>query len=197
MPNARPIRAAALALAAIGPGVAPAAAQAPNLPTAIAAFAGEQSAQCVAAGGTPRIGPAFATGVDLNGDGALDYIVDLAGIECANAWSAFCGSAGCPVSVWIAGPQGHAVQWRDHVQGWTLDPLGDEVAVVVERAAVACPEGTQAGDTCSERLTFAAAPVAAATPAPSAPGGSAPKLPSLRRNIPPGRPPSCSYRAPG
>lgn len=171
MPNARPIRAAALALAAaIGPGVAPAAAQAPNLPTAIAAFAGEQSAQCVAAGGTPRIGPAFATGVDLNGDGALDYIVDLAGIECANAWSAFCGSAGCPVSVWIAGPQGHAVQWRDHVQGWTLDPLGDEVAVVVERAAVACPEGTQAGDTCSERLTFAAAP---GSPPPATPAAEA------------------------
>ena len=65
----------------------------PRAADAIRAFAAEQSPLCTELGGAPPIGPAFATAVDLNGDARLDYVVDLAGIECRGAWSAFCGSA--------------------------------------------------------------------------------------------------------
>ncbi len=145
-----PLLAAALACAF------PAAAQ--DLPPPLAAFAAEQSAACVGLGGTPRVGPAFATPVDLTGDGALDYIVDLAGVECANAWSAFCGSAGCPVSIWIAGPAGPTREWADYAQGWSIDAEGAEVAVVVERHGGACD--APGVEPCRERLVFAGAPVA-------------------------------------
>jgi len=154
-------------------GGAPAAAQA-GLPPELAAFAAERSAECAALGGAPRVGPAFATAVDLTGDGALDYIVDLAGIECANAWSAFCGSAGCPVSVWIAGPGGHGREWADYAQAWSIDGAGDAVAVVVERHGSACPDAASGAETCRERLTFAGAAGPAAPAAPAAADAGSP-----------------------
>lgn len=176
----------------------PAAAQ--GLPPALAAFAAERSAECAALGGTARVGPAFATPVDLNGDGTLDYIVDLAGVECANAWSAFCGSAGCPVSVWIAGPGGLTREWSDYAQAWSLEGEGEAVGVVVERHGSACP-GAQAGaETCSERLTFAVAPA----PEPAVPADGAEAQPPVAAadvpaDTPGGAPaaPAAALAAPG
>ncbi|PJN94632.1 hypothetical protein CNY89_13370, partial [Amaricoccus sp. HAR-UPW-R2A-40] len=40
-----------------------------DLPPAIAAYGAEASAQCKEMGGVPKIGPAFATAVDLTGEG--------------------------------------------------------------------------------------------------------------------------------
>jgi len=147
---------AALALALLAP---PASAQ--GLPPALEGFADEQAAACREAGGEPRIGPAFATAVDLDGEGRLDYIVDLAGIECAGAWSLFCGSAGCPVSVWLAGPDGHARVWGDYAQGWEIVGAGAETALLVHRHGTACPGNATGVEPCSQRLAFAAGAVAA------------------------------------
>ncbi len=143
-------------------------AMAAELPPPLEAFAAEQSRVCTALGGAPRVGPAFATAVDLNGDGALDYIVDLAGIECANAWSAFCGPQGCPLSVWLGGAAGPARAWADVAQGWRLEGADADMAVVVDRSGDACPEAEAV--VCSERLAFDAAPVAP----PAAPVSAAP-----------------------
>ena len=160
----RLMRLTCLVLAALAPGLA----WSEELPAAIAAFAAEQSKVCTELGGTPRVGPAFATAVDLNGDEAPDYIVDLAGIECANAWSAFCGSAGCPVSVWITGSAGPVREWDDYAQGWRLDGLAGDTAVVVDRHGAACPGAASGAEICSERLTFDAPAAPAETGAPTA-----------------------------
>jgi hypothetical protein len=155
--------------AGLGLGLALAApAAALDLPGPLAAFAAENQAACVAMGGAPRVGPAFATPVDLTGDGVDDYIVDLAGIECANAWSAFCGSAGCPVSVWIDRQGVPTREWADFAQAWRVDPMGAEIGVVVEQTGAAC--GKDAGvEGCSKRLTFAASgPAAVSAPEPVA-----------------------------
>ncbi|MBP7003226.1 hypothetical protein [Amaricoccus sp.] len=133
-------------------------AQTPALPAPIAAFAAERSAECAAMGGTPRVGPAFATPVDLTGDGTPDYVVDLAGIECANAWSAFCGSAGCPVSVWIAGAEGLRQEWSDYAQGWSIDAVGSEVGLMLDRHGGDCPGSASGAETCRERKVFTAPP---------------------------------------
>jgi hypothetical protein len=153
---------------------APAAAQTQDLPAPLAAFAAERAAECAGLGGTPSVGPAFATPVDLNGDGAADYIVDLAGIECANAWSAFCGSAGCPVSIWIAGPGGLTREWDGYAQAWSIDPQGAAMGVVVERHGTACPGAASGTETCRERLVFAAPDPAPAATAAAAPTDAAP-----------------------
>lgn len=160
-------------LAAAGPALAQ------DLPPAIAALGAESAQQCTDMGGAPRIGPAFATAVDLNGDGRLDHVVDLAGIECVNAWSALCGSAGCPVSIWIDGPNGSERKWSDYAQSWTLDGAGPQMAVVVTRHGSACPGAASGADSCTERLTFGAdgAGVGTAAPADAAPAHPAPAGP--------------------
>lgn len=161
-----------LLLPALLLATAPAFAQ--GLPPAIAAYGAEASAQCAEMGGVPKIGPAFATAIDLTGDGRRDHVVDLAGIECANAWSALCGSAGCPVSVWIETPQGSERRWSDSAQAWTIDGAGPRMAVVVTRHGSACPGAASGAESCTERLTFdAAAPAVTGVLGPVE-GGPAP-----------------------
>lgn len=174
----QPVPQIAVPLIAVGL-LAGAPARAQDLPPAIAAFAAEVSAQCADMGGTPRVGPAFATAVDLDSDGRLDRVVDLAGVECENAWSAFCGSAGCPVSVWIDGPSGLERRWSDYAQGWTLDAAAGGMALVVTRHGSACPGAPSGADSCEERLVFdgpsaAARPVAEAPAAAAAPAAAQP-----------------------
>ena len=97
-------------------------------PAKIQSFTRENVAACKGAGGTPKIEGSYLTEAgDLNGDGAPDYVTDLAGLTCANAWSFFCGSAGCPVTVWLSGPQGHTVGSGGSAQAWKL--RGKEVVV--------------------------------------------------------------------
>jgi hypothetical protein len=146
--------------------VLPAAAQ--GLPPEVQAYADEQALACTAAGGEPRIGPAFATAVDLDGDGAIDFIVDLAGIECVDAWSLFCGSAGCPVSVWLAGPQGHSRVWGDYAEGWEVQGTGAETALVVRQRGAACPDSETGVEHCRQRLAFAAGEAVAEAAPPDA-----------------------------
>lgn len=148
-----------------------------DLPAPLEAFAAERSAACSAAGGAPRVGPAFATAVDLNGDGEMDYIVDLAGIECANAWSTFCGAEGCPLSVWIGGTGALSREWEGVAEGWRLEGIGAEADLTVDRRGAACPGAAPEAPICSERLAFeappAAAPAVVASPAETSAEASA------------------------
>ncbi len=167
MPMPRPmLTVAALLLAA------PAAGQ--GLPASLEAFAAERARECQAAGGQPRVGPAFATSVDLNGDGAPDYIVDLAGIECANAWSTFCQEAGCPVSVWLTGAGGPVRVWSGAALGWRIDAAEADIGILVDQQEETC----EGGPPCRQRLVFDQ-PAPAAPPAPPVPAQTAAPSASL------------------
>jgi hypothetical protein len=80
----------------------PAAVWAQEPPPALVEATEEATALCRDLGGTPTILEDYATVRDLNGDGREDFVTDLARIECAGAWGAFCGSAGCPVTAWLS-----------------------------------------------------------------------------------------------
>lgn len=60
---------------------------------------------CQDLGGHPSILPGYERRIDLNGDGQEDVVTDQAGLACEGAASAFCGSAGCPVSAWLSRPE--------------------------------------------------------------------------------------------
>lgn len=106
-----------------------------DLPAPLLAEAEENIALCREVGGVPRLQglqlagvgmtaevyQPYVTTLDLNGDGQADHIIDLAGLECEGAWSLFCGSAGCPVAIWISGPEGLQNRWGSHVQAWRLE----------------------------------------------------------------------------
>jgi hypothetical protein len=94
----------------------PAAAQ----PAAVTALTREAMQDCRGAGGTPTVQSGFQTTADLNGDGVPDHIVDYQHLECANAWSFFCGSAGCPLVVFLSAGAEHRPTALGHVQGWRL-----------------------------------------------------------------------------
>jgi hypothetical protein len=135
-----------------------------DLPPAVAAFTQEVMGECRGAGGDPSLAEGFATAAELNGDGVADWVVDLAGLNCAGAWSYFCGSAGCPVSVWLSGPGGHAQAWGSHAQAVRVE--GAEV--VASLHGQLCDPPRTGVDGCEERLSFAAAPAPAPAPAPQA-----------------------------
>ena len=93
-------------------------------PAAVARGAAEAQADCRGAGGRPSLMQNFETQADLNGDGQPDYLHDLSRLDCAGAASFFCGSAGCPLIVYLSSPGGYRVQGLGHVQGWSLEQGG-------------------------------------------------------------------------
>jgi hypothetical protein len=83
-------------------------------------------------GGTARFAPAghnddpaFETRIDFNKDGKDDYIIDYNGLSCDSRSGGFinlgmCGSAGCPVAIFLSSPAGYRAAPTGHVQGWEI-----------------------------------------------------------------------------
>jgi hypothetical protein len=137
---------------------------------------------CREAGGTPNVQGAsvpgageaeevflpYVTEADLNGDGETDYVTDLAGLDCVDAWSLFCGSAGCPVTVWLSGPGGLTVAWGGSAQAWEL--RGTEVVLYLHGQMCTPPRSGAEG--CEDVLRFDG-PASAAAEAAVPPGALA------------------------
>lgn len=81
------------------------AARAADLPPEIVEDTDRALVFCQDLGGHPSILPGYERRLDLNGDGQEDVVTDQAGLACEGAASAFCGSAGCPVSAWLSRPE--------------------------------------------------------------------------------------------
>ncbi len=136
-----------LALAAL-----PARAELP--PEALAATE-EATALCREAGGNPTVLPEYETVIDLNGDGVADHLTNLMGLQCEGAWSIFCGSAGCPVSVWLSQPDGsHAAFDFGHLQGAGVIEAGGVPAVRAFYHGAFCGEGRAGVEGCARVWTF-------------------------------------------
>lgn len=116
------------------------------------------SAQCRAAGGRPEILAGFETVLDLNGDGRDDYLTDLARMQCADAWGAFCGASGCPVAAWLSEPDGgfHRFDFGRLVGFEVRDSDGPLPAVVARYDTPYCGEGAAEGAGCSRAWIFTA-----------------------------------------
>lgn len=130
------------------------------------------SAACTALGGTPRIVAGYETTRDLNGDGADDFVTDLSRLECAGAWSAFCGPSGCPVTAWLSSPGGPERFDLGRLLGFEIEDGAPLPALVARYDAVYCGESL---DGCTRTWRFASnapetppvdAPPPATTPAP-------------------------------
>jgi hypothetical protein len=123
-------------------------------PPALIEATEKASALCVAGGGTPEILPGYDTAADLNGDGADDFLTDLAKLQCSGAWGAFCGPSGCPVTAWLSRPDdGHDRFDFGRLRGVEVRqgdrPLPEVVATY---AATAC--GPEAVEDCSRTFVF-------------------------------------------
>lgn len=107
------------------PPPAPAAATPPDAPMApppaVARAAAELMATCREAGGRPSQRSGLLTSLDLNGDGVADYILDATAINCEGAASVLCGSAGCPLQVFLSGPRGFTEAFGSNAQAWEVE----------------------------------------------------------------------------
>jgi hypothetical protein len=144
---------------------------------------------CSGLGGEPVILDGYRVTRDLNGDGVDDFLTDLARLECGGAWSAFCGSSGCPVTAWLSEPGGgHARFELGRLLGFELDDAEPLPALVARYAAPFCPgEGL---DECTRTWTFASnspetppvdqppEPAPEPAPAPEPPEPAAPAIPA-------------------
>jgi hypothetical protein len=169
-------------------GTAPALAQ---LPPSVQQGQREAEAECRSAGGRPTAQPAFRAQHDLNGDGQPDYVHDFTGLDCAGAPSYFCGSAGCPVVVYVSPT--YRAQSLGHVQGWTMDASGRLPVMVLGLHGSSCGRVGAAG--CEQRIGWngremarvgaGAPPPRVAAPARPAPGGGDTKSGTPAANAPP------------
>lgn len=143
----------ALSLLALAAGMAQA-----EPPAALVEATEAASAQCRAAGGQPEILDRFETALDLNGDGRDDYLTDLARLQCAGAWGAFCGASGCPVSAWLSEPGGGHDRFDfGRLVGFEVrDSEGPLPAVVAHYDTPYCGEGAAEGAGCSRTWIFTA-----------------------------------------
>ncbi len=147
----------------------PSGARSEQLPPMLREFAEQDMAACREGGGDPSLDPEYATAADLNGDGVPDYLINLAGLQCAGAWSYFCGSAGCPVSVWISGGGDWTNEWSGHAQDVRI--VGS--AVEVHLHGEFCEPRRTGAEGCDLRLDFASATPATATGTVTAPPAAA------------------------
>ena len=108
-------------------------------------------------GGAPQILDSYEHTLDLNGDGLPDFVTDLAGIECAGAWTAFCGTAGCPVTTWLSEADGrHSRFDLGYLQG--IEILDEATPLPRLRAfyhGSLCGEDRTGVEGCSRIWTFA------------------------------------------
>ncbi|WP_206612784.1 hypothetical protein [Paenirhodobacter populi] len=149
-----------------------------DLPPEIAADTEQAFANCRSAGGTPSLREGYLLQGELNGDGRPDYVQNLMGLECANAWSFFCGSAGCPVTVWLSRGDELVPEWSSHAQDVRLEGA----SVIASLHGQFCTPPRSGYEGCEERLTFSASPspapaVATIEPSPQASAPAAPALP--------------------
>lgn len=115
------------------------------------------SAHCRDAGGVPEILEHFETVLDLNGDGREDYLTNLARMQCAGAWGAFCGANGCPVTAWLSAPDGYEPFDFGRLVGVEVrDSDGPLPAVVARYDTPFCGEDAPEGSGCSRTWTFTA-----------------------------------------
>jgi hypothetical protein len=141
------LRPASLVLVAVllaGPAVA-------EPPPALIEATETAVAACTALGGTPKIVAGYEQSRDLNGDGVDDFVTDFARLECAGAWSAFCGPSGCPVTAWLSRGGGFDRFDLGRLLGFEIEDGTPLPALVARYDAVYCGESL---DECTRTWRF-------------------------------------------
>ena len=148
----RPFRPAGLLPVAALAAFAGAAAAAAEPPPALIEATEAASAVCIALEGTPRILEGYEQARDLNGDGHDDFVTDLSRLECAGAWSAFCGPSGCPVTAWLSRSDGGFDRFElGRLDGFTIEDGAPLPTLVARYAVVYCGDSR---DDCTRTWRF-------------------------------------------
>jgi hypothetical protein len=68
--------------------------------------------------------PGFATAVPLQGADRMARVLDYAALDCSGgtAGPPWCGTGGCAISLWVAGPDGERRVHAGQALEWRLSP---------------------------------------------------------------------------
>ena len=162
--------------AAAPPAAVPAPASAPaTRPAIVARGQNDIFAMCRDSGGRPSAMEGFETVIDLNQDSQPDYIHDSSKVNCEGAASALCGSAGCPLSIYLSGPGGYRAGFGSYTQDWRIEQGSSPPVLVLDMHGSAC--GRVGSDTCTRRYAWNGRQIAelgaGARPGRVSPGGAA------------------------
>lgn len=92
-----------------------------KLPAPVAKQIQELSATCRGFGGQLMNPKQAILSADLNQDGQADYVIDQSAIFCKGAASAFSGSGGAQVDVFVSTPGGYVNAWSGGAFGAKID----------------------------------------------------------------------------
>jgi hypothetical protein len=105
--------------------------------------------ECESYGSAPSPTDRYIAAVDLNDDGAPDYLIDT------NEMNApcFCGSGGCTIEAWVSDAGGHKLAYQSNVRGWQVVPKESfPPMLLVDLHGSAC--GGVGADLCLKALVY-------------------------------------------
>jgi hypothetical protein len=122
----------------------------PSYPASVAGAINSNTAAC----DTFKAKPGFTRNdLDLNGDGANDWIVDYGHIECDGSATMFCGSGGCTLQILISdGRNGWETKFEDTVRDYSFKPVRGKMILRLEQHGIAC--GKPGIESCPKDVDF-------------------------------------------
>jgi hypothetical protein len=101
-------------------------AQAEDRPASLTGLLDYHVAACAGQGGTLTVAPDAVSTIDLNGDGAADFILDSSKLTCSTQAAMFCVyETGCELSIFVGDDQHTFI-----VKEWSLRPVGTTQHIV-------------------------------------------------------------------
>ena len=106
-------------------------AETPPLPAAMQALVDYTRTSCETQGGTFSLGPDAILSADLNGDGAMDFIYDGAGVSCSANSNLMCSEVGCELNVVVGEDQHNFI-----VLGWSVEKIDDRIVLRTKQSGL-------------------------------------------------------------
>lgn len=125
-------------------------ASAADRPRVVREVLASAASQCRGAGGVPIKFESAGTEIDLNGDGAADWVLDFSKIRCEGASSYFCGLAGCQIYIIMAQGADHIHAWGDAVYAWRPIKIGGKPGIQFDMHDSAC----KSAGACTKSFVF-------------------------------------------
>lgn len=120
-----------------------------ELPPQVASGAVAYLDECKSFGSSVSPTNKFISTVDLNDDGALDYLIDTNEINAP----CFCGSGGCTIQAWVSDGGSYIKAFESNVRGWQVSPRASlPPLLIVDLHGTAC--GGVGADLCVKALVY-------------------------------------------
>jgi hypothetical protein len=119
----------------------------------IEAAMGSFRKSCIEIGGTEfKTSTGFIVTADFNGDGRKDYLLDTANAECVGLASAYCGTGGCGVMIFVSDKGRYITAFDDMMRDYKIRKIGKKQVLDVDFHGSVCDKA--GAEECPKRLVW-------------------------------------------